>query len=127
MISASDRTNRRTREQNNQPGENLGRNVVGTKFEGNQNTQGYRCFRCGNPGHFSRECPVRGIAGITCFGCGKKGHYASMCRQRVGDSDPSSTRRRDYGRFNNSSSENLMGPGVPRITEATIPRATHRQ
>ena len=37
-----------------------------------------RCFKCGKPGHISRNCRTR-IQQIECFKCGAQGHMARNC------------------------------------------------
>jgi ATP-dependent RNA helicase DDX43 len=52
------------------------------------------CHKCGQSGHWSKECPQggggggggggRGGAGDGCFKCGQTGHFSRECTQRGG-------------------------------------------
>lgn len=39
-----------------------------------------KCYRCGNPDHFVKDCPLKSHKKIiTCYKCGNTGHYANRC------------------------------------------------
>ena len=49
------------------------------------------CFKCGEAGHMSRECPKGGLGGGRggssgggrggCYNCGQSGHMSRECRE----------------------------------------------
>ena len=47
-----------------------------------------RCFRCGQSGHFERQCWKR-EGNAKCFSCGRLGHMARNCRQQGNDNGTS--------------------------------------
>lgn len=41
-----------------------------------------KCFKCGEKGHFVRNCPST-LKDIRCFKCGSKGHYSYNCPNKI--------------------------------------------
>ena len=38
------------------------------------------CHKCGERGHFIRDCPMGYTSSLLCYRCGEKGHYARDCQ-----------------------------------------------
>ncbi|XP_050411929.1 probable ATP-dependent RNA helicase vasa-like [Patella vulgata] len=55
-------------------------------------SRGKGCFKCGEEGHMSRECPSAGgqSRGKGCFKCGEEGHMSRECPSAAGDGGRSS-------------------------------------
>ncbi|ESO91203.1 hypothetical protein LOTGIDRAFT_72314, partial [Lottia gigantea] len=53
---------------------------------GGGQSRGKGCFKCGEEGHMSRECPKGGGGGRGCFKCGEEGHMSRECPSGGGQS-----------------------------------------
>ena len=65
-------------------------NAVQPRFGSNQGHAGGSCYTCGDPNHWSNNCPIKngnrqapGMDRRTCYSCGQTGHVQSNCTQQA--------------------------------------------
>ena len=55
---------------------NDNRDSQDARRQNNNRTSSKTCLRCGDPGHFMKDCPQ-----MTCYKCHKSGHFAKNCTE----------------------------------------------
>ncbi|XP_077980837.1 ATP-dependent RNA helicase DDX4-like isoform X2 [Glandiceps talaboti] len=82
------------------------RGGFGKSGGGGDSGRGRGCFKCGEEGHMSRECPSGGGGGGSraCFKCGEEGHMSRECPNSQSNDRPSGGfgRRGGFGQNDNS-------------------------